>query len=112
MKINDLKHYPRFVFNFPDKCFSTCDLDEFKHIKNDDHDFKVNSFKTGEIIKIKRDDKSEISEYRISKIDIRDIRYDTEEKLYGVWEDDCTTISGKEKFELMAIFIFLEDIDK
>ena len=113
MKINDLKHYPRFVISRPDgKCFSTLDLDELKYMNNDDHDSKINSFRTGEIIKVKWNDKNETLRYKIQKIDIRDLRYDTEEPLYGAWEDDCTSLSGMEKIELMAIFIFLEDIDK
>lgn len=87
MTINDFTHYPRFVFNTSDNiCFSTADLDELKFFTHIPDNHKIKSFCTGEIIQILWKHIKYPIKYRISKIDIRDIRYDTEEKLYGIGE--------------------------
>jgi hypothetical protein len=113
MNLNDLQYYPRFVFNCSDgKCFSTDDLALLKDI-NIPHINKIDQFRTGEEISIKWSDIDEPKQYIILKIDIRDIRYDSDEKLYGFHEDDCSAIStDKDKFHLMSIFIFLEAVEE
>lgn len=109
MKVNDLQHYPRFVFNCSDgKCFSTADLDSLEFFRNSEQETKVNSFQTDAEISILWDSNPNPIKYRITKIDVRDLRYDTDEKLYGIYSDDCSHTYGKEKFELMSIFIFLD----
>ncbi|MGJ1418294.1 hypothetical protein ACR79T_01625 [Sphingobacterium spiritivorum] len=111
MKINELQHYPRFVFNCSDgRCYSTADLDGLMYIKRENLDAPVDAFNTGETVSIVWDTEPNPIKYVIKKIDIRDIRYDTNENLYGIYEDDCTGVYGKEKFHLLSIFIFLEAI--
>ncbi|RZJ81873.1 MAG: hypothetical protein EOO47_02675 [Flavobacterium sp.] len=109
MKINQLDHYPRFVFNCSDDYgFATDDLDLFKFFRNENDMYPITSFKMGEEVTLKRDDQDEPVLYKISDIQIRDIRYDTNEKLYGVYEDDRATYQNKEKFHVMSIFISLD----
>lgn len=111
MKIDDLQHYPRFVFSCSDgRCYSTAELKGLKYIKREHIDSPIDAFYTGEIITIIWDTDPTPVRYKVDKIDVRDIRYHTDEKLYGIHGDDCSVIQGKEKFHLMSIFVFLERI--
>lgn len=111
MKINDLKHYPRFVFNCSDGYgFSTTDLEHLTHFRNDNDVYPITSFKIGDILTIKRSDLPDPVKYKVSNVEIRDIRYDTDESLYGVYDDDRAIYNDRNKFTLMAIFVFLETV--
>lgn len=112
MKINSFKQYPRFIFNCSDEYgFSTMDIEDFKHFKNDDDLYPISSLKIGDILSLKRADLETPVKYKISNIEIRDIRYDTEENLYGIYEDDRRYLD-EGKFILMAIFVSMDLVNE
>ncbi|ARV15354.1 hypothetical protein [Polaribacter sp. SA4-12] len=113
-EINELPYYPRFIFNISNgNCFSTADLEVLNNIKEKGRKGKINNFKKGQIISI-----SEINEnaenivktYKVLEIEIGEIKYEIDEKKYGINLNDCEN-SGKDKIWLMEIFIKLELIE-
>lgn len=109
MKTNDLDHYPRFIFNCSDgRCLSTADLDFLKHFSKDDQPTNINSFNIDDIINIKWADLDGHLDYKVSKIEIKEIMYDTSEQILGMNKDDFNPVIGKDKFWLMGLYIFLD----
>lgn len=112
MDINELKHYPRFVLNFGEKgAYSTGDLELFNFMRREHEDYPIENIDTGDILFVKDENGTEVK-YEVVKINVRDILKDTNDKVYGVWGDDTLTITGRDKFFLMSIFIYLEPVDE
>ncbi|MGV8877808.1 MAG: hypothetical protein ACOH2A_02130 [Sphingobacteriaceae bacterium] len=113
MKTNDLNHYPRFIFNCSDgRGLSTADLDFLKGFSKDDQMTNISSFNIDDIISIKWADLEEHLEYKVSKIEIKEIMYNTDERILGMNEFDVNPVFGKDKYWLMGLYVFLELIDQ
>ena len=112
MNINNLEHYVRFVFNCSDGLgFSTDSPDHLKkYVKSRDYKYPNERFNIGDRIVIVWNDYGE-RVYSVSQIEIRDLRYNTDENLYGMHEDDHQNITDKDRFSFMTIFISLTTID-
>ncbi|QHS55458.1 hypothetical protein GWR56_07865 [Mucilaginibacter sp. 14171R-50] len=113
MNINDLKYYVRFVFNCSDGLgFSTDSADHIKNcVKGQDGKSTNEQFNIGDEIVIIWDEYGERS-YTVSEVEIRDIRYDTDEKLYGVHLDDRGNITDTDRFSFMTIFVSLTAVEE
>lgn len=110
MNINDLEYYPRFVFKCPDgKVISTADLDVFKNISHEYWHSGIYFFKTGDVINILRDDRKHPYSYKIYKIDIVDIKSDSDTTIKGMDATGSSEFVGKNKIIIMTINIELED---
>lgn len=109
-----LPYYPRFIFNFSDgKCFSTCDLDEFKYIKEHEVDYDITRFVPGQKVDVSwvnENNEQEVTTYSVNKIEIHQIKYDLDEPTYGINMNDCASVFGKEKKWMMEIYVFLDPI--
>lgn len=111
---NTLPYYPRFILNFDDgKCFSTGDLDQLQHIKESGINEGISQFFPGQIINATwqlENNKLEAISYKVDKIEIRQIKYDLDEPTFGVNENDCYSLFGKEKKWLMEIYVFFKKL--
>ena len=110
-KINELSYYPRFVFNTSENnSFSTIDLELFKHFKEADRNNKINHFKKNQIIDITTSNKSGetvVKTYKVTDIEIQQIKYDFDEISYGVNMNDDGRNYDEKKW-LVEIYIFLD----
>ncbi len=111
MNINDLDYYVRFVFNCSDELGFSTDCPDYlkKFVKTEDGKYPNDRFNIGDKIVILWQDHGERL-YFVSKVEIRDLRYDTSEKLYGMYEEDHANLSDKERFSFMTIFISLDAV--
>jgi hypothetical protein len=114
-KASELPYYPRFIFNCSDgSCFSTADLELFEFLKEVGTDYKVSRFKKGQNIEVTTSDETGetlIKTYKVSEIEIQQIKYDIDEPTYGFNMNDCQSVDGSEKKWLMEIYIFLELVE-
>ncbi len=114
-KASELPYYPRFIFNCSDeKCFSTADLDLFKNIKETGNEYEVSRFKKGQSLDITWLDEHEnpvVLTYKVSEIEIHQIKRDIDEPTYGMNLNDCHGVSGNKKKWLMEIYIFLDLVE-
>ncbi len=105
MDIDNLKHYPRFVFNFSDGTrFATLDAALLSEFTDGGH--KVDRFMVGDTVEFRG------REYTVTSVDVRDIIRDTGEVLKGIYKDDAETYSNHDKTALMSLFIRLDAVDK
>lgn len=114
-KASSLPFYPRFVFTCNDdgKCFSTADLDYLRHIKDadDPHGHDITQFVPGQLLKFTwadNNDQVAIKQYEVEKLEVHQIKYDTDEPTYGMNSNDCIEVAGKSKKHLMEIYVFLK----
>lgn len=107
MNINDLEYYVRFVFNCSDDLgFSTDSSDQLKKFVKAKDGQTNKQFNIGDEIVIMWHDYGERS-YTVHQIEVRDLRYNTDEKLYGIYNDDHHINTDKERFSFMTIFVSL-----
>ncbi|MER3376528.1 MAG: hypothetical protein RIM83_17955 [Allomuricauda sp.] len=112
-KASSLPYYPRFIFNCSDdNCFSTADVELFDSIKETGSDYEVTRFKKGQkldITWIGENDETTVKTYRVSEIEIHQIKRDIDEPTYGINMNDCHgPVFGEKKKWLMEIYVFLE----
>lgn len=114
-KASKLPYYPRFIFNCSDgNRFSTADIELFKFIKESGTDNKVSRFKKGQKIDVSTtigNVEAEVKTYRVSEIEIQQIKYDTDEPTYGFNKNDSPSVSGNKKDWLMEIYVFLDLVE-
>lgn len=112
MKISELPFCSRFVFNCSDGFgFSTVNIEDFRQFKNKKDVFPISQLKPGEILSIKRAGFDTPVKYKITKIEVRDIKYDTEEN------HNFSFMSGTEYFNdgkliLMVILVFMDLVNE
>jgi hypothetical protein len=87
---------------------STADLNLLQGFSKDDQPTKINSFNIDDIVTIKWPDLETPLEYKVSKIEIKEIMYDTDERILGMNQYDFNPVTGKNKFWLMGLYIFLD----
>ena len=114
-KASELPYYPRFIFNCSDdNCFSTADLELFGHIKETGSEYEISRFKKGQsldITWIDEQDNQVVKTYKVSDIEIHQIKRNIDEPTYGFNKNDCTSVQGNKKIWLMEIYIFLDLTD-
>ena len=116
-KAGDLPYYPRFILNCSDgNCFTTADIDEFEYVKEVGTDYDLSRFKINQKLEIQWvDDNDEqlLKKYKVSNIEIHQIKRDIDEPTYGMNMNDCSGgIAGRRKKHLMEIYIFLDSLDE
>lgn len=114
-KASNLPYYPRFIFNGSDgNRFSTADLELFDYLKETGSEYKISRFKKGQSIDVtiaSEDGETIIKTYKVSDIEIQQIKYDIDEPTYGFNMNDCQSVDGSEKKWLMEIYVFLDLIE-
>ncbi|WP_373396396.1 hypothetical protein V8V91_17035 [Algoriphagus halophilus] len=112
---SSLPYYPRFIFNCSDdNCMSTTDLKQFEHIKETGSEYEVTRFKKGQSLDITWVDENGniiVKTYKVSDIEIHQIKRDIDEPTYGMNKNDCTVVQGDKKKWLMEIYIFLNLVE-
>jgi hypothetical protein len=113
-KASTLPYYPRFIFTCDDgKCFSTADLDYLRDIKDadDKYEHDITQFVPGQLLKITwaaDNNQTEVKYYEVDRLEVHQIKYDTNEPTVGMNSNDCTVIAGQPKKHLMEIYVFLK----
>ena len=112
MKVNELNYCTIFEFVCSDGWgFATDNVELLKNLKDESNTHSIERFIVGDIIHIQRTDKGDTIKCKVARVDIRDIRFDTEEQLFGIWRDGFSEIhSNKEKIALLTIHVKLDII--
>jgi hypothetical protein len=109
MNTNEFPHYPRFIINCSDgNGLVTADLNELKHLTKTNEPGRIESFNIGDTFSIKWQTEKTVLLYKVSKIEIKEIMYDTDDRIMGVNNFDRNPVTGIDKYWLMGLYIFLD----